>query len=33
VKALLEKDFIDQESGSFFITDRFFKIWIRRKHA
>lgn len=33
VKALLEKDFIDQESGAFFITDRFFKIWIRRKHA
>lgn len=28
VKALLEKDIIDRDNGSFLITDRFFRLWI-----
>ena len=30
VKALLERDVIDHDNGSFVITDRFFGIWIRQ---
>jgi len=30
VEALLEKDVIDRSNGSFIISDRFFKIWIRK---
>lgn len=29
VEALLEKDTIDRENGSFIITDRFFRLWTR----
>ncbi len=29
-ESLLQKDIIDRENGSFNITDRFFKLWIRR---
>ena len=28
VQALLEKDIIDRDNGSFLITDRFFRLWI-----
>jgi len=31
VEALLQRDVIDHDNGSFVITDRFFKIWIRRR--
>jgi AAA+ ATPase superfamily predicted ATPase len=30
VSALLEKDIIDRDNGSFVIIDRFFRIWIQR---
>ena len=30
VDALLEKDIIDRSNGSFLISDRFFRIWIKR---
>ena len=30
VDALLEKDIIDRSDGSFLISDRFFRIWIKR---
>ncbi len=33
VSALLEKDIIDRNNGSFLIVDRFFKIWIRKTKA
>jgi hypothetical protein len=29
VSALLEKDIIDRSNGTFFVTDRFYKMWIR----
>jgi len=29
VRSLLEKDVIDRDNGSFLITDRFFRLWIR----
>ncbi len=29
-EALLSRDVIDRENGSFVITDRFFRLWIRR---
>ena len=29
VDALLEKDVIDRDNGSFLITDRFFRLWIQ----
>lgn len=28
VQALLAKDIIDRDNGSFLITDRFFRLWI-----
>jgi len=31
VAALLEKDVIDRDNGSFVITDRFFRLWILRQ--
>jgi hypothetical protein len=31
VEALLQRDVIDHDNGSFVITDRFFKIWIRQR--
>ena len=31
VDALLEKDVIDRDNGSFVITDRFFRLWILRQ--
>lgn len=31
--SLLEKDVIDREDRSFIITDRFFRLWIRRLAA
>lgn len=30
VDALLERDVIDRENGSFLITDRFFRLWVQR---
>ncbi len=30
VDALLDRDVIDRENGSFLITDRFFRLWIQR---
>jgi len=30
VRALLDRDLIDREDGSFVILDRFFRLWIRR---
>jgi hypothetical protein len=30
VDALLERDIIDREDGTFVITDRFFRIWVQR---
>jgi hypothetical protein len=30
LKKLLQRDLVDRESGSYFITDRFFRLWIRR---
>jgi len=32
VDALMERDIIDRDNGSFVIVDRFFKIWISRSH-
>jgi len=32
-EALLVKDIIDRDDGSFLIVDRFFKLWIRRTVA
>lgn len=32
VKALAEREIIDLESGHYFIVDRFFRLWIARKH-
>ncbi|HEY9787849.1 MAG TPA: ATP-binding protein [Candidatus Obscuribacterales bacterium] len=32
VKGLIERDIIDREKDSYQIVDRFFQIWIRRKH-
>jgi len=29
VQALRAKDIIDRDNGSFLITDRFFRLWIR----
>ncbi len=29
VKSLLEPDIIDRDNGSFVISDRFFRLWIR----
>ncbi len=29
VQALLAKDIIDRDNGSFLITDRFFRLWIQ----
>lgn len=29
VQALLSKDVIDRDNGSFLITDRFFRLWIQ----
>jgi hypothetical protein len=29
VQALLTKDIIDRDNGSFLITDRFFRLWIQ----
>jgi hypothetical protein len=29
VEALLAKDVIDRDNGSFLITDRFFRLWIQ----
>ncbi|HEU0039834.1 MAG TPA: hypothetical protein VFR76_11220, partial [Verrucomicrobiae bacterium] len=29
VQALLSKDIIDRDNGSFLITDRFFRLWIQ----
>ncbi|MGH9555591.1 MAG: AAA family ATPase [Terriglobales bacterium] len=31
IEALLEKDAIDRDNGSFVIVDRFFRIWIQRQ--
>ncbi|PZM78355.1 MAG: hypothetical protein DKT66_24315 [Candidatus Melainabacteria bacterium] len=31
LQPLLEKDLIDQESGSYFVLDRFLRLWIRKK--
>ena len=31
VEALLNRDVIDRDNGSFLITDRFFRIWIQRR--
>jgi AAA+ ATPase superfamily predicted ATPase len=31
-EALLERDVIDRDNGSFIIIDRFFRIWIRQMH-
>jgi hypothetical protein len=33
VDALLEKDIIDRDNGSFLITDRFFRLWIQAGQA
>jgi uncharacterized protein len=33
VDALLEKDIIDRDNGSFLITDRFFRLWIQSAQA
>lgn len=33
VNALLEKDIIDRDNGSFLITDRFFRLWIQAAQA
>jgi hypothetical protein len=30
IEALLERDIVDRDNGSFVITDRFFSIWIQR---
>jgi AAA+ ATPase superfamily predicted ATPase len=30
VRALLDRDLVDRENGSFLILDRFFRLWIRR---
>ena len=30
--ALIDRDVIDQDNGSFMIADRFFRIWIQRMH-
>ena len=30
VKTLLERDIIDRDNGSFVISDRFFRLWIRQ---
>ena len=29
VESLLQRDIIDRDNGSFLITDRFFRLWIR----
>jgi uncharacterized protein len=29
VDALLERDIIDRDNGSFLISDRFFRLWIQ----
>lgn len=31
VESLLEKDIVDRDNGSFLISDRFFRIWIKQK--
>lgn len=31
VEALLERDVIDRDNGSFVIVDRFFRIWIQQR--
>jgi len=33
VNALLEKDMIDRDNGSFLITDHFFRLWIQVAQA
>ena len=33
VQALLGKDIIDRDNGSFLITDRFFRLWIQSAQA
>ncbi len=33
IRSLIDKDLVDQENGSFIITDRFFRLWIRRLHG
>ncbi len=33
VARLLEKDILDHDHGSYFITDRFFRLWICRTHG
>ena len=33
VQALLVKDIIDRDNGSFLITDRFFRLWIQSAQA
>ena len=33
VNALLRKDIIDRDNGSFLITDRFFRLWIHAVQA
>lgn len=33
VQALLAKDIIDRDNGSFLITDRFFRLWVRYSKA
>jgi hypothetical protein len=33
VKGLLERDIVDQETEAFYIVDRFFHLWIQRKHS
>jgi hypothetical protein len=30
VRSLMERDIVDRDNGSFLISDRFFRIWIRR---
>lgn len=32
VKTLMERELLDQESGRYVIVDRFFRLWIARKH-
>ena len=33
VQALMAKDVIDRDNGSFLITDRFFRLWIQSAQA
>jgi len=33
IRALIDRDIVDQENGSFIILDRFLRLWISRVHA